>query len=141
WCENCPLAVPPSEDSSIVMNRGLEVILKLLLGAVSASIIAYANAGPSTAAGVWKQIDENGKAGAPVTITEEGGVFVGRLSRLFLDAGDDPNPICSKCPGEKHNQPILGLVFIEGMKRSGLDYAGGTLLDHATGDAYTSTRA
>jgi uncharacterized protein (DUF2147 family) len=89
-----------------------------------------------TAAGVWKQIDESGKVGAYVTISEENGVFVGRLSKLFLDPGDNPNPVCRQCPGAKQNQPILGLQFIEGMKRDGLDYEDGTILDPETGDVY-----
>lgn len=104
----------------------LTVVATLLMGAASLP----------TAAGVWKQVDDSGKAGAFVTISEEGGVFVGRLSRLFLDPGDDPNPICKECPDDKLNRPLLGLVFIEGMKRSGLDYEGGTILDPETGKVY-----
>jgi uncharacterized protein (DUF2147 family) len=97
-------------------------------------------AGPSapTAAGVWRQVDESGKVGALVTITREGDVFVGRLSRLFPDPGDDPNPICENCPGDKLNQPFLGLVIIEGMKQSGMDYNGGTVLDPETGKIYNA---
>ncbi len=57
---------------------------------------------------------------------------------LFLDPGDDPNPICTECPGDKRNQPLLGLVFIEGMKQSGLDYDGGTILDPETGKVYSA---
>ncbi|HZP07787.1 DUF2147 domain-containing protein [Methyloceanibacter sp.] len=92
-----------------------------------------------TAAGVWQQVGDDGKVGALVTISEEDGVYVGRLSRLFLDPGDDPNPICTECPGDKRNRPILGLVFIEGMKQSGLDYEDGTILDPETGKIYHAT--
>ena len=81
-------------------------------------------------------MDEHGKVGALVTISEQGGVYIGRLSKLFLDPGDDPNPVCTKCPGDKLNQPVLGLTFIEGMKQSGLDYEDGTILDPQTGDIY-----
>jgi uncharacterized protein (DUF2147 family) len=105
---------------------------------MGALLFVQAASGAPTAVGVWRQVDEAGKVGALVTITEEGGFFVGRLSRLFLDAGDDPNPMCKKCPGDKHNQPILGLVFIEGMKQSGLDYDGGTILDPETGRVYSA---
>ena len=91
-----------------------------------------------TAAGVWRQVDKSGKVGALVTISQEGNAFVGRLSRLFLDPRDDPNPICENCPGDKHNQPFLGLAFIEGMKQSGLDYTGGTVLDPKTGKIYNA---
>lgn len=89
-----------------------------------------------TAAGVWQQVDDDGKVGALVTISEEQGVYVGRLSQLFLEPGDNPNPTCTECRGDKHNLPILGLVFIEGMKQSGLDYEDGTILDPETGKIY-----
>ena len=103
---------------------------------VIASTATQAGTDAPTADGIWRQVDESGKVGALVTITHEGDVFVGRLSRLFIDPGDDPNPVCANCPGDKHNQPFLGLVFIDGMKQSGLDYNGGTILDPETGDIY-----
>ena len=112
--------------------------LRLALGAVGALLFIQAASGAPTAAGVWRQVDNAGNVGALVTITEEAGVFVGRLSRLFLDPGDDANPICQKCPGIKLNQPLLGLVFIEGMKQSGLDYVEGTILDPETGNVYSA---
>lgn len=123
------------------MSKVLSLVLGLTLGALGgwALVAVQASAAPPTAVGVWKQIDESGKVGALVTISEEGGVFVGRLSRLFLEPGEDPNPICVKCPGDKQNQPVLGLEFIEGMKRSGLDYEGGTILDPETGDIYKAS--
>ena len=66
-------------------------------------------------------------------------MFVGRLSHLFPEPGDEPNPVCGQCPGDKLNQPLLGLVFIEGMKQSGLDYDGGTILDPETGKVYSAS--
>ena len=103
---------------------------------VEAAALAGVDETTPTAAGVWQQIDDDGKVGALVTISEEQGVYVGRLSQLFPEPGDDPNPICTECSGDKHNLPILGLVFIEGMKQSGLDYEDGTILDPETGKIY-----
>lgn len=92
------------------------------------------------AAGVWKQIDgDTGKVGALVEISEQNGVFNGRLVQIFPDPGDDPNPICKKCEGERHNAPLVGLVFIEGMKRHGLEYDDGTILDPDSGDIYDAS--
>ena len=115
---------------------GVASTLLFIQVTVLASTAIQAGMSAPTAAGVWRQVDESGKVGALVTITQEGDIFVGRLSRLFLDPGDDPNPICENCSGDKHNHPFLGLVFIEGMKQSGLDYTGGTVLDPETGDIY-----
>jgi uncharacterized protein (DUF2147 family) len=113
--------------------RELGLMLSVAAGAL---IISEPAASQPSAAGVWKQVDEHGKVGALVTISEQSGVYVGRLSKLFLGPKDDPDPICTRCPGDKLNQPILGLTFIEGMKQSGLDYEDGTILDPETGDIY-----
>lgn len=123
------------------MSRNFRSVLKVAAGAaiICNLLVLQAGAAPPTAEGVWKQVGENGEVGALVSISEEDGVYVGRLSRLFLEPGEDPDPICTKCPGEKRNQPILGLVFIEGMKRSGLDYEGGTILDPETGNIYKAS--
>ena len=113
--------------------RELGLMLSLAAGAL---IISEPAASQPSAAGVWKQVDEHGKVGALVTISKQDGVYVGRLSKLFLEPNDDPNPVCTRCSGDKRNQPILGLIFIEGMKQSGLDYEDGTILDPDTGDIY-----
>lgn len=114
---------------------------RLGLSAVAAFLLA-AQASPvhaQTVAGVWQQIDpDTGKVGALVTFTENGGVFSGYISKLFPDPGDDPNPICRQCPDGQRNKPILGLVFIKGMRRSGLAYEGGTILDPDSGTLYSA---
>ena len=120
------------------MRQSLPV---LALGIVGALLFGEAVVGASetpTAAGVWQQVGDDGNVGALVTITEENGVFVGRLSHLYLGPDDDPNPICTECPGDRHNQPLLGLVFIEEMKQSGLDYEDGKILDPESGKIYSA---
>jgi len=120
------------------MRPGLPV---LALGIVGALLIGHAAMGATetpTAAGVWQQVGDDGNVGALVTITEENGAFVGRLSHLYLGPDDDPNPICTECPGDRHNQPLLGLVFIEEMKQSGLDYEDGKILDPESGKIYSA---
>jgi len=92
-----------------------------------------------TVSGVWQQIDPStGKVGALVTFSESEGSFNGRITKLFPDPGDDPNPLCHKCPDPQRDKPILGLVFIEGMRRSELTYEGGTILDPETGTLYSA---
>jgi Uncharacterized protein conserved in bacteria (DUF2147) len=92
-----------------------------------------------TVTGVWQQIDPaTGKVGALVTFAENGGIFSGFISQLFPDPGDDPNPLCHQCPGIERDKPILGLTFIQGMRRSGLVYEGGTILDPDSGTLYSA---
>jgi uncharacterized protein (DUF2147 family) len=44
--------------------------------------------------------------------------------------------ICSKCPGEKKGAKIMGLTLFWGMKRDGLKYTGGSVLDPRDGSVY-----
>jgi uncharacterized protein (DUF2147 family) len=111
-----------------------------LLALAASLFTAYVSpASAQTVAGVWQQIDPStGKVGALVTFSETKGIFSGAISKVFPEPGDDPNPLCRKCPDGKRNQPILGLVFIEGMRRSGLAYEDGTILDPETGTLYNA---
>jgi uncharacterized protein (DUF2147 family) len=47
-------------------------------------------------------------------------------------------PVCDKCEGAKKGQPIVGLVFLEGLKKNGDEYEGGQILDPETGTVYSS---
>ena len=120
------------------MRQSVPVLALGIVGALLFGEAAMGAAEPPTAAGVWQQVGDDGNVGALVTITEENGVFVGRLSHLYLGPDDDPNPICTECPGDRLNQPLLGLVFIEEMKQTGLDYEDGKILDPESGKIYSA---
>lgn len=111
---------------------------KLFFAVAALCILVQTSAAEApTISGVWQQIDpDSGKVGALVTFAESGGVYRGSFSKLFPDPGDDPNPLCSKCPGAQRGKPLLGLTFIDGMRRSGLAYDGGTILDPESGTLY-----
>ncbi len=89
-----------------------------------------------TAAGLWAQVEENGKVGGWFLIVERNGVYEGTIVKMFFDPGEDTNPICTKCTGEDKNQPSMGLTIIKGMKRKGMDYQDGTILDPRDGSIY-----
>jgi len=55
---------------------------------------------------------------------------------MFIKPGDNPNPICTKCTGDQKNAPSLGLTIIKGMKRNGMKFEDGTILDPRDGKVY-----
>lgn len=87
-------------------------------------------------AGLWEQVDDDGRVGGWFHIYERDGIFEGRIVKMFPKPGDRPNPICTKCPGDQKNQPTLGLTLIKGMQRKGRHYENGTILDPRDGSVY-----
>jgi len=90
-----------------------------------------------TAAGLWERLDEKTKK--PVIwflFVDRGGLFEGYAAKLFPEPGKTPDPNCTRCTDDRKGAPVLGLPMIRGMKRAGLSYEGGTVLDPRNGDIW-----
>jgi uncharacterized protein (DUF2147 family) len=95
-----------------------------------------------SAAGLWQAVDDQTqKPTAWFLIRDNDGVYTGIIAKMFLKPGERPDEPCSHCPGDRHNHPWLGLEIIRGMKRNGLNYEGGSILDPRDGDVYDAVMA
>lgn len=93
----------------------------------------------SDVTGLWKTIDdETGEAKSVVSIYEKDGKIYGKIVKLFRKPGEDPDPLCVKCPEDdpRFNQKIIGMEIISGLKKEGNEYSGGTVLKPGDGDIY-----
>ena len=92
-----------------------------------------------TATGLWEQVDD--KTGQPeswFSVTEKDGVYSGKIVKIYQKPGDPPPEAwrCAKCEGDEKNAQVLGLALIKGMKRDGLNYQDGTIMDPRDGTVY-----
>jgi len=90
--------------------------------------------------GTWRTIDdETHKPRALVSIEEHDGALTGRIVQLFREPGEDPQPLCIDCPGERHNQPVLGMTILWNFHQHGDSWTGGEVLDPEEGRIYRAT--
>jgi hypothetical protein len=91
-----------------------------------------------TPVGLWQSLDQETKQpNGWFLITNHGGIYAGIIAKMFLQPGQDPNVVCSRCKDDRRNKPWLGLEIIRGMKADGDNkYDGGTILDPRDGNVY-----
>jgi uncharacterized protein (DUF2147 family) len=87
-----------------------------------------------TPIGTWKTIDdETGEAKSHIEIFEQGGKVYGKIVKLLKSA---PDKKCDKCPGDRKDQPLMGMILLADLQMKDGYYQGGSILDPEKGKWY-----
>jgi uncharacterized protein (DUF2147 family) len=109
-----------------------------LLAAVPVISLAAQSASTSPA-GLWHTIDDaTGKPRAEIRISVAGDQLTGTVVRSLVP-GEEGDKLCDKCPGARHNKPMIGMAILTGLTRdrsNPLLWTGGEVLDPDVGKVY-----
>ena len=110
----------------------IRILLLIALGLIST--LAAATENP---VGLWRTIDDkSGKEKSLVRVVESNGQLQITIEKLFREPGEEPNPLCDKCQGEKKNKPVIGMQIGSGLKKDGDVWSGGEIIDPQNGKTY-----
>ena len=114
---------------------GLRLILPIVMALAFASAACRAGGGAIGRGAVAE--GREGQAGGWFLVVDHDGIFEGAIAKTFLQPGEDPTQSdLLEMHRRSQERAVLGISFIRDMKRDGLKYENGNVLDPRDGKIY-----
>ena len=107
--------------------------------AIAAFLLLPLAAFSQSPVGDWKTIDDKtGVVKSIITISEVDGKYFGHVKEILDEEfKDQQDLLCEPCPGEKKNQPVVGLEIIWDMEQTKRNkWTEGKIMDPENGKIY-----
>ena len=118
----------------------VQLLLPLLFSLFLVASCAASESMIASPVGLWRVFgDKSGQSEALVQISENRGLYEGRITTVFPRPGVPSNARCESCPGERRNQPLQGLLILTASRKTGKDDLEGEILDPEDGTIYRCT--
>lgn len=111
---------------------------KIWIGLIAWGVLSLGSVlGQSSPLGIWKTIDDKtGEAKSHVEVYEKNGQIYGKITKILTDRADAK---CDKCKDYRRNQPVMGMVIMDGLKPRSGAWGDGNILDPESGNVYGCT--
>ena len=145
WHSTCrryknPNLIYPHQPQGRPQMKRIFLLFATCLLAICVLPLAYAANSERSPLGYWKTIDDvTGETKSILHIYQANNALYGKVVKIFPKPGHDQNEVCSACKGNRHNQPILGMVIMEGLKQNAAntaEWSGGQIIDPTNGKIY-----
>ncbi len=84
--------------------------------------------------GTWMTIDDRTKLPTShIEITRVNDKYQGKVINMLRD---DQETVCEKCVGEQKNKPIMHMIILRDLAKTGTYWSGGKILDPDNGKEY-----
>lgn len=111
-------------------------MMKYLL-LLSLSLLSFMSYSQSVE-GIWETYyDGTSKIKSDVKVYEKDGKLYAKIIKFYNMSDDEKNTKCTACKDYRKDQPVVGMVFMSGLKKSGDEWKGeAVLLDPKNGKEY-----